>query len=610
MATSTVTLYVPALSMPFYLQSLSKTVIDKMVKIFKPAIKGKTIRLVSAETEVEKHDPELSMCFTKMVFPTKNLSLKAFRILFGDNRNFNIYLQDCATPEMRQVIKEVYDNFYISADRAKQITGENLLKDENRHYYYYSDYDLNPFYNIFFIISNNGPRGYFGSRYALYLGLPDCVRYPLNRLYGKENAPLNTVDDIDGALTIFSAESESMTALQSVENLAKSKLIDLTKAKFTQAEIKKLAKMIPVNEFFPETDRKEYAHLRLQWLLVYLVNANLILPRKSAKTSQSVHELLHTAWEKQPLSAELLSPLSFVNIKGLRKNMLFNSGITDQYRMTTRLLTQLKGGKWNDIQSILDLLHSGERATWRNTIFYPTDFDKMDIVNKVTDDEVYISESYRQLGVPLIGAIFFGLAAIGAVDIAYSDTKDSESPYMGLKYVRMTAFGAYLTGLMQTYEPPTIDTADAPGFQLDDTTLTIYSEPGNNLDTLMNQFAEQIGPRRFALTTQSFLRNCNVPEDVTAKIDEFKRLLPREIPPLWNAFFDMLKKKSRSVKREPVSGYYLFRIPSDDKELQRLLSTASEIRQYVIKAENYMILVKTEDYSRLKQLLKRHGYIL
>lgn len=609
MATCTVTLYVPAIPLPFYIQNMNKNIIDKMVKIFKPAIKGKTVRLVSANTGVEKHNPELSMCFTKMVFPTKILSLKAFGILFGDSRNFSLYLQDCAGPEMRQVIREVYENFYISATRAKNITGESVLKSEYDHYYYY-DYDRNPLYDIFLIINNKGPHGDFGNRNALYLNLPDFIRYPLDRLYGNENRQITTVDDIDSGLTIFSAESESMIALQTVENLAQNKLIDLTKPKFTQAEIKKLAKMIPVNEFFPETGIKEYAHLRLQWILAYMVNTIPLRPKITVKTPPSVTKQLRTAWEKQPLSTELFCQLSFVNIKGLRKNMLLSSGITHQYIMTTGLLTQLKGGKWNDIQSILDLLHSGERATWRNTIFHPTDFDKMDIVNKVTDDDIYISESYRRLGVPLICSIFFGLAAIGAVDIAYSDTKDSESPYMGLKYVRMTAFGAYLTGLMQTYEPPTIDTANAPGFLLDDTTLTIYSEPGNNLDTLMNQFAEQIGPRRFALTTQSFLRNCNVPEDVTAKIDEFKRLLPREIPPLWNAFFDMLKKKSRSVKREPVSGYYLFRIPSDDKELQRHLSTASEIRQYVIKAENYMILVKTEYYSRLKQLLKRHGYIL
>ncbi len=608
MATSTVTLYVPAIPLPFQIQSMGKNIIDKMVKIFKPAIKGKTVRLVSANTGAEKHDHELSMCFNKMVFPTKSLSLKAFGILFGDSRNFSLYLQDCASPEMRQVIREVYENFYISASRAKYITGESVLKSEYDHYYY-SDYDRNSLYNIFLLMLSKGPHGDFDIRYALYLDLPDFIRYPLDRLYGKENRQITAVDDIDGNLTVFSAESEAMIAMQTAKNLAKNKLIDLTKQKFTQAEIKKLAKMIPVNEFFPETDIKEYAHLRLQWILAYMANANPVLPQKPVKTTP-VSDQLRSAWEKRPLSAELFYQLSFVNIKGLRKNVLLSSGITDQYRMTTSLLTQLKGDKWNDIQSIIDLLHSGERSTWRNTIFHPTDFDKMDIVNKVTDDYIYINESYRQLGVPLICSIFFGLAAIGAVDIAYSDAKDSESPYMGLKYVRMTTFGAYLTGLIQTYKAPEIDTADAPGFQLDDTTLTIYSEPGNNLETLMNRFSKQIGPRRFALTAQSFLRDCYIPEDVTAKIDEFRHLLPREMPPLWNDFFDMLKKKSHSVKREPISGYYLFRIPSDDKELQRLLSTDSEIRQYVIKAENYMILVATENYPLLKQLLKRHGYIL
>lgn len=609
MKSDTVTLYVPAEKMPFFIHRVAKNVIDGILKLFRPAIKGKTIKFLSADGSTEINDSELSMCLSRMVFPNKNLSIKAFNILFGDIRNFNLYLQDCATPEMHRLIMEVYDNFYVSSYRAKDITGENVLKDEDRYYYYY-DYNRNPYYDLFYITVGNGPRRDFGDRRTIYLGLPEYVRYILDRGHGKEGTEITTVDTVDDNLTIFSVESEAVIALQNADNLGKNKLIDLRKVKFTQAEIKKLSKMIPVNEFFPETSAKEYAHLRLQWLLAYLVNSRLILYKKSEKIIQPVFAQLRMAWEKQPLSTELFLPLSFINLKGLRKNYIYDSGIVKQYLRIVDLLPQLKGGKWSDVKSIVDRLHSGRDATSRNTVFWSESFDKMDIVNKATDNEVYIDDSYRQLGIPLICSIFFGLAAIGAVDIAYSAAKDSESPYTGLKYVRLTSFGAYLIGLHPSYNPPVVDTSNAPGFQLDETSLTIFSEEGNNLETLMNQFATQIGPQRFAMSGRSFLKDCCRPEDVTARINEFKRIVARELPPLWNDFFESLKAKSTAVKKERISNYSLYRIPSDDRELLHLLSTDNEIRQCVIKAENYLILVPAEKDNDLKHLLQQHGYLL
>lgn len=59
-----------------------------------------------------------------------------------------------------------------------------------------------------------------------------------------------------------------------------------------------------------------------------------------------------------------------------------------------------------------------------------------------------------------------------------------------------------------------------------------------------------------------------------------------------------------------VDRYATFRLSPDDRELQQLVLTEPSIRKYVVKAENYMLLVKESDKAQLAKALRRFGYLL
>ena len=54
----------------------------------------------------------------------------------------------------------------------------------------------------------------------------------------------------------------------------------------------------------------------------------------------------------------------------------------------------------------------------------------------------------------------------------------------------------------------------------------------------------------------------------------------------------------------------LIEIPSDNIELQRLMLNEPSIRKYVLKVENYMMLVKADEEDKLKLAMKKFGYLI
>lgn len=56
--------------------------------------------------------------------------------------------------------------------------------------------------------------------------------------------------------------------------------------------------------------------------------------------------------------------------------------------------------------------------------------------------------------------------------------------------------------------------------------------------------------------------------------------------------------------------YTLLQIPADDKELQRVILTDPEIRKYTLKAEGFILLVRTFYKDKVMKALQKHGYLV
>ena len=60
----------------------------------------------------------------------------------------------------------------------------------------------------------------------------------------------------------------------------------------------------------------------------------------------------------------------------------------------------------------------------------------------------------------------------------------------------------------------------------------------------------------------------------------------------------------------PDSQYKFIRLSPDNHELQRLVLTEPSIRKYVLKDENYMLLIKADETKQFATALRKFGYLI
>ena len=82
-----------------------------------------------------------------------------------------------------------------------------------------------------------------------------------------------------------------------------------------------------------------------------------------------------------------------------------------------------------------------------------------------------------------------------------------------------------------------------------------------------------------------------------------------KLPPLWKEFFKTLLQHCHPLQ-EDSTAYRHYTIDTENRELQQLITNDPVLRQLVIRAEGYRILVKLDDIRKFENQLKKHGYLL
>ncbi len=222
----------------------------------------------------------------------------------------------------------------------------------------------------------------------------------------------------------------------------------------------------------------------------------------------------------------------------------------------------------------------------------------------------------QPLTVPFVKGSFFLFAAFGLVDIAYRMPHSSElmakelgevTPYDGLAYVKLTQLGAYVLGMNDTFA--SLDYAQEGSITLGSDSLLIIAK-GNLLffDRLLAKFSTKLGLSRYKVTPGNFLADCNTTADVGVKISQFKRMVQQPLPPVWEAFFASLISQSTIFKQD--TQWAVFKLPTDNPELQHLIARDPVLKTLILKAEQYHVMVAEFDLPQFKNRLKELGYLV
>jgi hypothetical protein len=380
------------------------------------------------------------------------------------------------------------------------------------------------------------------------------------------------------------------------------------KGKPALSTLGKMQRILKLKSFYPDSEFKDLVLLRTRLIAGIIGNI-----RKSFNITMS-HDVV-----KKLIIADFIPKYEtfqclFTHLSG--------TGYLDDYYTNSSvehsmmyILKALPAGEWISIENINDFITYNfldvaivQEGTARNKLYYAKK-------QKGYTEKNYIdSETYHDAIVsPLINGSLFLFGALGILDLAYNEPdllqlgESAFSSYDELKYVRLTALGAYVTDKIKTYESSTA--LNKSSIELSKDSLTIITDKNDTTaDVILAPYAEQITPNRYRTDYTFFLKECKTKKDLENKINLFKQTVTDKLPPNWLDFFKELNGKIDPFKK--VANITVFQIPMDNQSLIQIIARDEKLKSLCTKAEGYRILVEKKQLAAFKKRLREFGYLI
>jgi hypothetical protein len=329
------------------------------------------------------------------------------------------------------------------------------------------------------------------------------------------------------------------------------------------------------------------------------------------------------------------------NIKELVKDFLGGKLFKkENFNFSTKFLNYLKGVKniWNEKEHLEECLETmnkvltdmprGKIVEVENILDYVVFRDLFtDIISpQNVYDYLYINEAdygrtkistydcyYRYIIVPLFKSLVTILGSIGILDLYYDMPTSKNGLYLkngyltkydGIKYVRLTKLGEYALGMRDEYDFG--EHGEQAEIYLDEDRLivTIIGDA-----PMKNMFLEQIGYRigfnKFKVDYQSILRNVENRDELYKRLKDFKNKISSQLPEIWQEFFGEVEKKVNAIKSAPEMRVFKLK---EDRELINIVAKDEVLREYILKAEGFYIIVPEEHTKTVLKRLENFGY--
>ena len=286
------------------------------------------------------------------------------------------------------------------------------------------------------------------------------------------------------------------------------------------------------------------------------------------------------------------------------------------------LLSELPENEWISIENIQKYLKFSfvdirpiKSYTARNKLYYEYEAVVQYERYAYTENKHYIAnERYdRAITVPTLKGSFYLFAAFGLLDVAYEEVDESimgqtcDSPYDGLKYVRLNSLGAYVSGQRTHYKAP--EEISHSKIELSSDSLTIISDKNDpTAAVVLEPYTEKVTPNRFKTDFSIFLNGISNQKELTDKVNLFKQSVTEDLPPNWLTFFEQLHQKIDPLKKIP--SMIVYQIPPDNPELIKLIARDAILKDLCNKAEGYHILVTKKNLPAFKARLREFGYLM
>ncbi len=494
-----------------------------------------------------------------------------------------------------------------------------IIYDKKVHTYHtnYSrtTYSLLADYSFFSHRNYTNTYGYGehrGIKFDLFLKPP--LRKLLSQYYDKpEEGDFKAITDLEETQYIYEGEQDILLEFpRLLAYKGQQQIKTTTKGRPAASTINKMRRKLKIKEFYPDAEEKELMNLRSHLL------AGLVVASKDNSVSTDVAGQLKNLINDTYVSRRFESaPNVLLYLKGLG---YLQSGESKQPEAELlKIFRQMPIGEWVSLENFVDVVKynfydvapvTGWAAA--NRLYYAK---KIEGAHHTYVEKTYIEgDKYQKsLHVPFIKGTCFLFAAYGLLDLAHSEPNVDEvgvtcqSYYDELKYVRLTALGAYVLGLTSEYVAPTSISQSTIALS-DDSLTIIIDETDTTAPIVLEPYTQRVSPNRFRTDFSFFLKGVANKKQLDDKINLFKQSVKTDIPPNWAAFFEELSRKIDPFK--PIKNVKIFSIPASNEELLRLIAKDPVFQQICFKAEGYLIIVTNKNLPKFKKRMQEFGYLL
>lgn len=419
--------------------------------------------------------------------------------------------------------------------------------------------------------------------------------------------------DMPDDLLIFNAERDIFTDLPIMDSLFMADKLKTGKTKLRTVSLKKNLENLKIREFLDSNvSGEKYAKLRAENLaLIYAVFNQW----KGGEdfVDLSCQDKVHTLSLNLVQLNDNFFALFLPHISGAPKSDFDFYTVSLFLNLIAKSMGKLSDKEWTSVNLFSKQLRYWGLNSIGEDLFclIKSSSYRTKLSNNWTSKLIDFDEVLPQITLPAIKSIFFLLASWGMVEIAYQIPNDpnSVSPFDGLEYVRLTALGRFAFEIDSEYTPPVV-VESAKDFELSSDRLLIkFLDADSPRRAVFSQFAKAVTPVLYSVDFGSFLEGCTMRNEVESKIKKFRHIVKEDLPEVWETFFAELLNRCNPLLNVR-SKYVVRRINSDDKRLQEIILTDKELKEYIVRAENYIILMEQKNMDKVSHILRRYGYLI
>lgn len=543
---------------------------------------------------------------------TKDDAMKLLATFLANEYNCRLMF-DHFPDIVKEMMNKCLETFYVSVYDQLEVEGINLIVTKNDKWSR-DDFSLqSPWFDLTSQYTGNykehRPEEYF-------ICIPPAIfPYFYKMACSSEQPDTDEINPEEKGLHVFLTEKSTVLAYPIISNLYDQRELYLgSNGKIPISVIRNCARETGLDEFFSKSSDKEVKDIRATLLfpfMHYRLSKNILKATAENKPLQSI--LIDTPYAILPPARFILS-IFLSHLSGLSYNKFDTTNCSYLViDIVTAMMTLGNKPGWISVKEILSNILTTSNGYQHLQLLSPSSFshETLKWKNKKRKDSAFLMAHLREeLSEPFVKGALLMLASAGILDIAYRNPEETDYSYLDwLEYIRITPLGKYALGLSTEYKSKFEE--EEHYFEADPDRLIIRSLSDKlHYENFISEVTKPIGNNRFVLTEQSFIRCCHTVSDLEKNISFLKNIAEIPDTDIWNGFFETLLTNGNPFKSLPRTDYYLFQVDSKNKKLIHLINTDAELKKYVIRAERFIVLVKSEYYSKFLARIRALGYII